>query len=136
MIQFNPSKKFPTDFNKGKKYKAGDGVQSKTINDLIESALWVQELAFGDAVIIGDLAYEVEVSTTSIDWQQVNGRWQIKIPQSTHGFSKINSVVAERKTSTDVYENMIYTYKRYLTGSIAVIVDNKINMRIIIKGEK
>ena len=46
MAQFNPSKKSPTDFNKGEKYKAGDGVQATTVNNLIESALWVQELAF------------------------------------------------------------------------------------------
>ena len=46
MAQFNPSKKSPTDFNKGAKYKAGDGVQATTVNNLIESALWVQELAF------------------------------------------------------------------------------------------
>lgn len=46
MAEFNPSRKFPTDFNKGKKYKAGDGVQALTINNLIESALWIQEIAF------------------------------------------------------------------------------------------
>lgn len=136
MTQFNPSRKFPTDFNKGNKYKAGDAVQATTVNNLIESALWVQDLAFGDAVVFGDVSYEVEVSSTSTDWQQVNGKWQFKIPQTTHQFKKINSIVAERKMDSEMYENMIYSYKRYLTGSIAVIVDEKINMRIIIKGEK
>lgn len=136
MAQFNPSRKFPTDFNKGNKYKPGDGVQSSTINHLIESALWVQELAFGDAIVLGDVAYEIEVFSTSNDWQQVNGKWQFKIPQTTHQFKKINSIVAEKKTDKEIYENMVYSYKRYLTGSIAVIVDNKIDMRIIIKGEK
>jgi hypothetical protein len=43
---FIPSNKYPSDFNGGKRYKKGDAVQAKTINDLIESALWVQELAF------------------------------------------------------------------------------------------
>ena len=136
MAEFNPSRKFPTDFNKGKKYKAGDGVQSSTINNLIESALWVQDLAFGDAIVLGDVSYEVEVSSTSTDWQQVNSKWQFKIPQTTHDFKKITSIVAERKMSNDMYENMVYTYKRYNSGSVSVIVDSKIDMRIIIKGEK
>lgn len=46
MAQFNPSNKIPSDFNGGKRYKKGDAVQASTINNLIESALWVQELAF------------------------------------------------------------------------------------------
>lgn len=136
MTQFNPSIKYPTDFNKGNKYKAGDAVQSKTINDLIESALWVQELAFDGAIIIGDITYTTEISSQSSLWQEVSGKFQIRILQTTHGFNKINSIVAERKTATDMYENMIYSYKRYLTGTVAVTVDDKIDMRIIIKGEK
>ena len=136
MTQFNPSRKFPTDFNKGNKYKPGDGVQSTTINNLIESALWVQDLAFGEAIVLGDVSYEVEVSSTSTDWQQVNGKWQCKIPQTVQQFKKIKSIAAERRMDSEMYENMIYSYKRYLTGSIAVMVDNKINMKIIIKGEK
>lgn len=136
MAQFNPSRKFPTDFNKGNKYKAGDAVQASTINNLVESALWVQDLAFGDAIVLGDVSYEVEVSSTSTDWQQVNGKWSVRILQTTHNFKKIHSVLAERKMDSEMYENMIYIYKRYNSGSIAVIVDEKIDMRIIIKGEK
>ena len=82
------------------------------------------------------LAYELEVSSDSDRWEEINGKWQIRIPQTTHNFQKINSIVAERKMDSEIYENMIYSYKRYLTGSVAVIVDNKIDMRIIIKGEK
>lgn len=136
MVGFTPSKKYPSDFNGGVKYKSGDAVQAKTVNDLVESALWVQELAFGDATIVGETPYEVEVSSNSNDWQQVNGKWQFRIPQTAHNFQRINSVVAERKMNTDRYENMIYSYKRYLTGAIAIIVDKRIDMKVVIKGEK
>ena len=44
--EFIPSNKVPSDFNGGKRYKKGDAVQASTVNNLIESALWVQELAF------------------------------------------------------------------------------------------
>lgn len=136
MAQFNPSRKFPTDFNKGDKYKAGDSVQATTVNNLIESALWVQDLAFGEAIVFGDVSYEIEVPSTSSNWQQINGKWQVRILQTTHNFKKIHSILAERKMDSEMYENMIYSYKRYLTGSVAIIVEEKINMRIIIKGEK
>lgn len=52
MANFTPSKKTPDDFNNGVKYvdydptsgQNGDEVQAKTINDLIESQLYVQGL--------------------------------------------------------------------------------------------
>lgn len=63
MAQFNPNIKVPTDFNKGKKYKAGDAVQADTLNNLIESALWVQTLAFGETVTIASYNPETEELT-------------------------------------------------------------------------
>ena len=137
MAQFNPSRKFPTDFNKGNKYKPGDGVQSSTINHLIESALWVQELAFGDAVVFGDLSYEIEVfAKDSSKWTKNGNVWETRILQTTHNFSKINSIVVEKRMEDDLWENVVYSYKRYKSGTVAVIVDEKIDVRIIIKGEK
>ncbi len=136
MADFTPSKKYPTDFNKGVKYKPGDGVQSTTINNLIESVLWVQELAFSGATIFGDASYEVEVSETSPEWEEWgDGFWMFKVRQTSHTLKTVKTVVAERKTD-DAYENMVYSYKIYLSNSVAVIVSQKIDMRVIIKGEK
>ena len=145
MADFIPSKKLPSDFNKGNKYKSGDAVQAKTVNDLIESALWVQELAFGDITFLGDAVKEVVVSANKNDsvyeWKTTSDSKNcVYISQTNHGFTTINSVNAERIiTASDGkqhVENMFYALKYYKSGSISVIVDNKIDMRIIIKGEK
>lgn len=136
MAGFTPSKKYPSDFNRGVKYKSGDAVQAKTVNDLVESALWVQELAFsGGGTIIGGKSYDAEISSTSTEWTQYNGFWQIKILQVTHNIGKITGIDVEKKVAEGEYENMVYSYKRYSSGSVAIIVDEKIDIRIIIKGE-
>ena len=82
------------------------------------------------------VVYELEVLSTDSVWETNGEKVQVRIPKTTHKFTKIHSIIAERKTETDMCENMIYSYKRYLSGSVAVIVDSKIDMRIIIKGEK
>ena len=83
----------------------------------------------------GDTSYEVEVSSTSSDWKQVNGKWQVRIGKTEHGFKNVTSIKAESVTS-DAYEKMLFSYKRYFTGSVGIITDKKIDIRILIKGEK
>ena len=79
-------------------------------------------------------AYELKVLATDAVWEEVNGKYQVRVAQVTHNFKKIYSIVAQRKVTNDYYENMIYSYKIYKSGSVAVIVDNKIDIRIVIKG--
>lgn len=139
-MNFVPSKKLPTDFNKGQQYKSGDAVQAKTLNDLIESQLYVQELAFQDVVIFGDVAKEIEAYSNAdgqdYAWKSLSGnRWEIYIPQPNHGFKTINSVVAEKINTDGSYENMIYGLKYYKSGSVSIILDEKTDTRIVIKGD-
>lgn len=80
--------------------------------------------------------YELEVlSTEDSVWEEADGKWRVRIPQSTHKLTKIHRIFAEKKIGLDSYENMIYIYKRYLSGSVGVMVDYKIDMKIIIIGE-
>lgn len=136
MAQFNPSRKFPTDFNKGNKYKAGDAVQSKTINDLIESALWVQDLAFGETTILGVISYKVEILADSSLWREANGAYIITIPSTEHKLKTINSVIlAIFNKNENHYENADFTYKVYHSGAVTIVLDKKADCRIIIEGE-
>ena len=160
--KFTPSQKWATDFNNGDKYKKNDGVQASTINNLIESALWVQGLAFGDidpiiqtgiqdvkvngesvvtedgktANISIDRPYSLDVPENSEKWKQVGKKYQVSILQVDHGFKKITSVIAERITEIGTYENMVYSYKRYSSGTVAIITDYQIGIHITIKGTK
>lgn len=78
--------------------------------------------------------YELKVLATDDVWEEVNGKYQVRVAQVTHNFKKIYSIVAQRKVTNDYYENMIFSYKIYKSGSVAVIVDKKIDIRIVIKG--
>lgn len=82
--------------------------------------------------------YELTVSIDDDLWREntTTKKWEIKINQVEHNIKKIHNVIAERKMDVNMYENMLYSYRRYISGSISIIVDEKINMRIIIKGEK
>ena len=130
MAEFNPSKKYPNDFNNGKKYKSGDGIQPEMINSIIEGILYAQQSDGSGGVI----PYELEVASTSTLWEQVNGRWQVRVLQTQHNFKNVQDIIAERLSEGGTYENMIYGYKKYSSGSIAIIVDEKIDIKIIIKG--
>lgn len=44
MAKFLPTKKLLTDFNGGNRYVSGDGVQPTTLNNIIESQLYTQEM--------------------------------------------------------------------------------------------
>lgn len=79
-------------------------------------------------------SYELEVLSTDDVWEAVNGKYQVRVSQVAHNFKKIYTIVAQKKITEDYYENMIYSYKIYKSGSIAIIVDEKIDMRIVIKG--
>ena len=91
-------------------------------------------------------AYELEVLSTDTLWtdngtKNPNGdpQYRIRILQVDHGFGKIHSIVVEGRAGTadDVpYENIVYSYKRLKSGTVSIILDKKINCRIIIKGEK
>ena len=81
-------------------------------------------------------AYIEEIAINNSGWEKVETQFKYRIAQTTHNLKTIHSIVCERKTALDMYENMIYSYKRYTSGSVAIIVDEKIDMRIIIKGEK
>ena len=54
MASFVPSEKTKNDFNKGIKYENGDGVQAETINNLIESQLFVQGIATNQPKVVED----------------------------------------------------------------------------------
>ena len=64
---------------------------------------------FSSNVVVGnsEICFRKDVTVDDLNWQQVNGKWQFKIPQTTHQFKKINSIVAERKMDSEMYENMI-----------------------------
>ena len=81
-------------------------------------------------------AYITEVLATSDSWVLKDSKWQVKIAQSDHNFKKIHSIVVEAKVNGEFYENIVYSYKLYLTGSISIILDKKLDIRIIIKGDK
>lgn len=58
MASFIPTKKVANDFNKGVAYQAGDIVQAETINNVIECALYSEEVA-AQSTIIADSALTV-----------------------------------------------------------------------------
>ena len=82
----------------------------------------------------GGKLFELNVSSTDNAWEQVNGRWQVRVLQTQHNFKNVQDIIAERLSEGGTYENMIYGYKKYSSGSIAIIVDKKIDIKIVIKG--
>lgn len=77
-----------------------------------------------------------DVSIDSELWEHLGNRWEIYIPQPKHGFKNVNSVVAEKINTDGSYENMIYGLKYYKSGSVSIILDEKTDTRIVIKGDK
>lgn len=80
--------------------------------------------------------FELNVLSTDNGWQLVNGKWVFKIMQTKHNFSKIHSLQVEGLQEDGAYENIVYAYKHYNTGNVSTIFDKKIDIKIIIKGEK
>ena len=90
--------------------------------------------------------FELEVSPTDSLWKEIskNGnpksgpRYEIKILQVTHGFTKIHDIKVECVDDSDdpAYEQVVYAYKRYRSGSISIFMDKKIKIKILIKGDK
>ena len=105
---------------------AGNPVNNATIGALYEEAKMLLQSS-------GKL-FELNVSSTDNAWEQVNGRWQVRVLQTQHNLKNVQDIIAERLSQGGTYENMIYGYKKYSSGSIAIIVDEKIDMKIIIKG--
>lgn len=70
-------------------------------------------------------------------WEErTDGKFMYKIQQDAHDMKTIHTIEADKKVAEDFYENMVYSYKRYTSGTVSIITDEKIDMRVIIKGEK
>lgn len=79
--------------------------------------------------------YKINLDENSDLWEEANGKWRVRITQAMHKLQTINSISVESQSTVDVYENIIYSYKRYASGSVSIILDKKMNIRIIIEGE-
>jgi hypothetical protein len=90
---------------------------------------------FGESSGSAESVYRRIILATDEAWTKIGDKWQVRIGQTDHGFKNVTSIKAERATS-DAYENMLFSYKRYFTGSVGIITDKKIDIKILIKGEK
>lgn len=80
--------------------------------------------------------FQKTVSATDSGWEEVDGAWRYGVLKSEHLLDNIYSVNAEKETSVGVFENIWYSFKKYLTGTVYIILDEKINMKITIQGNK
>ena len=90
--------------------------------------------------------FEIEVSPEDSIWREISKtgnsqggpRYEIKILQVIHGFKNIHDIRVEAIEDAEdpVYEKVVYTYKRYKSGSISIFMDKKIKIKILIKGDK
>lgn len=93
-------------------------------------------IAFGESVVVNKARfYEKIVFVGNSEWMEYRGKWLLRIPQDEHNIKKIQGIVAERIVEEGACENMVYSYKHYPSGTLAIIVDHKIDMRVVIKGE-
>jgi hypothetical protein len=138
---FIPSIKIPSDFNGGKKYKKGDGVKASTINNLIEQALFFQELALGGGDVTINITasfYEKEVKATDRAWLDLgDGTYKYTIPHDVevgHSFNRVSNVLVEKEVKGN-FEHVACLYNiDPNTLDVSIITNYKIDMRVIIKG--
>jgi uncharacterized protein YjaZ len=69
-------------------------------------------------------------------WEQVGNEYRVQIYQTEHKVDNIKQIIVQIKdANSECYEDVCYSYKIYFSGKVAIILDKKINCRIIIKGD-
>lgn len=109
----------------------GTPVNNETIASLYEKAKNIINTIQSNNVI-----FQKTVSATDSGWEEVDGEWRYGVLKSEHLLDSIYSVNAEKETSVGIFENIWYSFKKYLTGTVYIILDEKINMKITIQGNK
>ena len=100
-------------------------------------AEWLASLKGADGH--SEPAYIEEIKANDARWETIGTNYQVRITKSKHGFSSIHSVKARRLTTDTIgegYEDMIYDSKVYLSGSVSVIVNKPMDIRVVIKGDR
>ena len=98
--------------------------------------MYFQELALGGATIIGAITRTIEVSSQSSLWNEINGTFIVTIPSTEHKLKNISSVNMYILNAVEnSYENADFTYKIYNSGAVTIVLDKKVDCRIIIQGE-
>lgn len=137
--------------------RAGDTIESIEIdiecpiraNDLKISQVDVEFVEKEDSITsiqvdIGSAVKFIPISSEYIkimnedsdSWQQIGNVYKIFIPIEEHKIKNVKGIEVLLKHDVGGYfENIVYTYKIYYSGKVAVILDKKINCKIIIKGE-
>lgn len=80
-------------------------------------------------------AYEKTVTEDSELWEEIDGKYRISIPADEHQKQNITDVKAYLVNSQGLcYESIYNSVKIYYSNKVAVVLDKKINCKIIIKG--
>lgn len=94
--------------------------------------------SFCSGVIVGGSArvFQKEVSVEDTLWVEVSNVFKYTIPSTEHKFKKVLGVNLEILNSEENhYENADFTYKIYHSGAVTIVLDKKVDCRIIIQGE-
>lgn len=74
------------------------------------------------------------VSANDDNWVQDGAYYKYTVLLSEHRILKVSDIIVNKKLD-ECYENIIFSYKKYLTGSVGIILSEPSNIEIIIKGE-
>lgn len=80
------------------------------------------------------LSFVKIVSANDDNWVQDGAYYKYTVPLSEHRMLKVSDIIVNKKLD-ECYENIIFSYKKYLTGSVGIILSEPSNIEIIIKGE-
>ena len=79
-----------------------------------------------------------EISKTDKNWVEYGKYYKYRILKNEYDMSNINGIDVERKAVIDdeeCYENIMFSYKKYATGVIAIVLSEPDDIKVIIKGE-
>jgi hypothetical protein len=105
------------------------------INIQTEGDLSSQISAIKDNITDMKSVYIKEIAEDDEAWEWYNNAWRYEIPASEHGKKKVTKVVVIKIKKDDYEETIDFSLKKYFTGKVAIILDVKINGKIIIRGE-
>lgn len=75
-----------------------------------------------------------EVSSTDTKWARTGAYYIYNILLTEHNIKNITDIIVNKKLNTSEYENIIFSYKKYLAGSVGIILSEPMDIEIIIKG--
>ena len=110
----------------------GAPVTNATVGALYEQAKAIIESASSCKVFVKTIL------KNDTNWLKDGAYYKYNILLSEHKLANIVDINVNKKTGTGDdagYENIIFSYKKYLTGSVAIVLSEPLDIEIIIKGE-